>query len=155
MCTCWWHLLSFLPRIVWSGTLCINVSCWSSISTLCRQLLPFYYQFLQVCQTCPFLSVNSCSIIQVLCPAVIGRWSQHGHEGFYSTRELVIFHQDPDRIFPYWGSDLGVAFNYQAQEGTQNWLIEMHMRILPCGGTGTLIRYSSITVTTAFEVDFL
>lgn len=27
------------------------------------------------------------------------------------------------------------------------------MRILPCGGTGALIRYLYITVTTAFEVD--
>ena len=32
----------------------------------------------------------------------------------------MIFHQDPDRIFPYGGSDLGVTFNSQAQEGTQN-----------------------------------
>lgn len=28
------------------------------------------------------------------------------------------------------------------------------MRILPCGGTGALIRYLYITVNTAFEVDF-
>jgi hypothetical protein len=59
----------------------------------------------------PILVVSSkCCVLQI--------WDGEVNmimRGLYSMRELVMFHQDPDRIFLCRGSDLGVAFNSQAQ----------------------------------------